>query len=567
VTTKPKIAFIASSNATVLSTPPLVTSNKARAAHGLPLRRHAAGTPPRFDPLRPQRLAAPAVVYVEQFSAHPLERDAADLYGPPDGYIDGRGDFHPTRVNADDKPVFRIELRPEDGLYPLPYMATQADGSAWDYDGAGPLASRDRTRQPFFPDGHRLVEEIDRLAIGYDGSADLVSALADIDFHRVAPSSGYAKGLAESDRTDVGRGDIAPETAGVDYFPYRPPHLAAHPLRKTLAVIVNAATRILGTTRYDGVLWAQGSPRIEETLYWLSLLLDTDVPICGVAAQRSHQQVSADGPKNILDAVTLIASRVWSDDAGGNRLGAVLVADQQIYAARDVQKGDARPGGYVATGGHGGIVGGISYENRPVITYVPAARHTRQSHVNLSRLPDQVQAVRKTPADARPVQVSVPIKAADGSLVENAIPHVAIVKDGNYRAEGPPEHISSEADVLALLDTSLNAGELAGFVVEGLSPYGTPTSQSRLAALRLATCHGMPVVQVGRGNNEGFSGAADLLIGGGNLTATKARLLLMACLMRFGSLPTAKDPSKPDSHDLDAIRRSLAAYQQVFDTH
>ncbi len=34
---------------------------------------------PRFDVLRPQRLAAPIMVLVEQFSAHPLERDAAAL--------------------------------------------------------------------------------------------------------------------------------------------------------------------------------------------------------------------------------------------------------------------------------------------------------------------------------------------------------------------------------------------------------------------------------------------------------------------------------------------------------
>lgn len=567
MTTKPKIAFIASSNATLLSTPPLVTSNKARAAHGLPLRRYADGTLPRFDALRPQRLAAPAVVYVEQFSAHPLERDAGELYGPPDGYINARGEFHQVREDASDKPVFRIELRPEDGLYPLPYMALKADGSAWDDDGASSLASRDRTRQPFFPDGNRLVEEIDRLSIGHDGSADLISAHANMDFYRVAPSSGYTKGLPEADRTDLGQGDVPAEKDGIDYFPYRPPHLAMHPTRTTLAVIVNAATKILSANCYDGVLWAQGSPRIEETLYWLTLLLDTDVLICGVAAQRSHQQVSADGPKNILDAVTLIASRAWSSDAGDNRLGVVLVSDQQVFSARDVQKGDARPGGYVATGGHGGILGGISYDNRPVIRYVPTARHTRQSSVNLSRLPQQVLSVRKTRSEPHPVQITVPIKTADGSLIGDAIPHVSIVKDGNYRADEPPYHISSEVDILALLDATLSSGVLAGFVLEGLSPYGTPTSRSRLSALRFATYNGMPVVQVGRGNNEGFSAPSDLMIGGGNLTATKARLLLMACLMRFGSLPPAKDPSKPQEDELDAIRRSLQAYQAVFDTH
>ena len=127
---KPRIAHLAGSNATIKNTPPLVTSNKARARHALPLLTNPGGSPARFDALRPQRLAAPAVVYVEQFSAHPLERDAAELYAPPDGWLDGTGAFHEARQGPDDVPVYRIELRPEDGVYPLPYMARQADGSA-----------------------------------------------------------------------------------------------------------------------------------------------------------------------------------------------------------------------------------------------------------------------------------------------------------------------------------------------------------------------------------------------------------------------------------------------------
>ena len=35
----------------------------------------------------------PHKVYVEQFSAHPLEGDAAELYGPPDGYLHTDGTF------------------------------------------------------------------------------------------------------------------------------------------------------------------------------------------------------------------------------------------------------------------------------------------------------------------------------------------------------------------------------------------------------------------------------------------------------------------------------------------
>src|SRR5206468_9428139 len=67
-------------------------------------------------------------VYVECFSAHPLEEDAAELCGPPDGYLDAEGVFHPERTSPQDKAVFEVRILPEDGLYPLPYMARKADG-------------------------------------------------------------------------------------------------------------------------------------------------------------------------------------------------------------------------------------------------------------------------------------------------------------------------------------------------------------------------------------------------------------------------------------------------------
>jgi hypothetical protein len=123
---KTRIAHLAGPTATIQNTPPLVTSNKARAKRGLPLLKDADGAALRHDALRPQRLAAPAKVYVEQFSAHPLESDVAELYGPPDGYI-GRTAFRTHRQSPSDKAVYEIELKPEDGLYPLPYMAIQAD--------------------------------------------------------------------------------------------------------------------------------------------------------------------------------------------------------------------------------------------------------------------------------------------------------------------------------------------------------------------------------------------------------------------------------------------------------
>jgi len=90
-----------------------------------------------------------------------------------------------------------------------------------------------------------------------------------------------------------------------------------------------------------------------------------------------------------------------------------------------------------------------------------------------------------------------------------------------------------------------------------------------MAALIQAVQKGMPVVRVGRGNHEGITSTNpnDLFIEGNNLTATKARLLLMACLMRFGSLRIPVDPDNPTKPELDAIRSKITQYQGIFDSH
>ena len=87
---------------------------------------------------------------------------------------------------------------------------------------------------------------------------------------------------------------------------------------------------------------------------------------------------------------------------------------------------------------------------------------------------------------------------------------------------------------------------LAGFVAEGGTPYGQVGSDVD-RALRRAALQGMPVVKVSRGNADGFVPAelTPLAIAGGNLTATKARLLLMAALLKLGALPAAKDAEHP----------------------
>ncbi|TCR71015.1 asparaginase domain-containing protein [Rhizobium sp. BK376] len=560
---KIRIAHMAGPTATIQNTPPLVTSNKARLRKGLAPLLGNDGSISTFDALRAQRLAAPVKVYVEQFSAHPLEADTAELYADPDGYIDSEGNFSRERKSAGDKPVYEIELTPEDGLYPLPYMAMQKDGAPWEEEATAPGSPL--SRQGFFPDGSRSFEEIDRLSIGVDGKVNMIGGRAEVDFYRVAPPGGFTKGLASADRADTGEGDVATERLGWDFFAYKPYHLAKAPPRPMLAKITNDVQAIMSSGKYDGAIWTQGSPQVEETAYWFNLLIDTNLPIACNAAQRPQGQVSNDGPANIVDSVTYIESRIWDDGAGNNRVGTIVLQEQQFFAAREVAKVDARPGGYVATGGHGGIMGQITHAGAPYIMYVPAYKHTAKSDVNLTRLPAMVKASKLGPEGIG--TIDIPVKDGTGKLLADAIPSVSIVKDGGYAAEMFGDDPAAEADLDFLIKHKLTSGKLAGFVVEGLVPYGAATSELRTAMLRRASFSGLPVVRVGRGYPEGFADPEPTSIAGLNLTSTKARMLLMACLMKFGSLPAAANPAKPTPEEIAAHRAALAAYQKVFNTH
>ncbi len=563
---KPRIAVFSGPTATIQNTEPLVTSNKARDKYGLPPRANADGSPMRFDVLRAQRLAAPVTVYIEQFSAHPLERDAAELYAPPDGYLDSSGVFHKERTSPKDKPVYEVTLRPEDGPYPLPYMARQANGQPWEMDGTEKNAPAELCRVPFFPDGSRLFEEIDRLSISDEGVGCLLSAKADFDFYRALPSGGYAKGRSAEERTDIGDGDIPAEIRGSDFFPYRPGYLRKEPPMSALARLTNVIQQALRSGKYLGGIWLEGSPFVEETTYWLNLLIDTSVPIVGNSSQRPHGAIGNDGDRNIVDSVDYITSRIWADENGRDCIGAVAILDEQIFTARDVQKADARPGGYVATGGHGGIIGRMGHPGLPQFTFKTIKRHTHNSLVNLTQLPREVQGSRVQ--GSMVVTINVAIKDGEAQLLPTAIPTVTIVKHARYLPVDTSGDASSEVDILARIEKNLRTAPLAGFIAEGSAPFGA-MSNSVDAALKRATFSGMPVVKVARGNTSGFVDATrdPLAIAGSNLTATKARLLLMACLMKLGCLPPASDPAKPSTAEVDETKAKLKQYQEIFDTH
>ena len=527
----PLVAVVAGPTATILNQDPPVTSRLARKVHGLPPALDWHRRPVATDPLHFQRLAAPVTVYIEAHSAHPLEAGAAAQYAPPDGYLDDANAFSKERRSPSDRPVYVATLRPEDGPYPLPYMARRADGGAWERHSpaAGP---GDGVRQTFWPDASCLVAEIERTASHLNGN---LSARARFAFHRAAPSAGPV-----------------PEKAGGDYFPYG--YHEFFPPRPQLAVITNTVQQALAAPDVRGLIWLEGSPRITETLYWLQLVIDTDRPIAGAAAQRPNHRLGADGPQQFVDAVDYILSTAWADEAGRNRTGAVLVSDQRILASREAAKAAGRPGGFTTLGGHGGVLGAV---NGSPLGFFPTRRHGRNSALRLGALPNTVHGFVGT----------VPIKDTQGQLLAAAIPHVETVALPGWFAHGGGADNAVAAQIREAAARVRREAPLGGLVAEGVT--GGHFEEPEAAALDLAALHGVPVAKVGRDAPESFVPAAShrLWIGGGNLTASKARVLLMACLLRFGTLPAAANPAAPTPAERAAIRARLAEFQTVFDTH
>ncbi|ATC66124.1 hypothetical protein CMV30_12800 [Nibricoccus aquaticus] len=548
------MAVFSGPTATIQNNAPLITSNKAREQYGLPLRKDAYGRTLTDWP-RYQRLAAPATIYIEMFTAHPLESQVSELYAAPDGYVNASGEFSKEKKSPSDKPAYAVTLKPEDGLYALPYMGRQSDGSAWESTSTKPGAPFAQSRQTFVPDPSRIFEEIERNGGG-------IFSKADYDFYRGVPAAGYPKGLPAAKRTDIGEGDIAPEKLGEDFFTYGP--YGAAQTRPMLAQAANRMQAALSSGKYAGALWLEGSPTSEGTVYWLNLLVDTPLPISVNSAHRHRGVISADGDGNILDSINYVLSKIWAGPDGKNRLGAVMVQDEMIYSGREIVKGDAHPGGYVATGGYGGILGVMTTGG--YITNVPTRKHTWNSEVRVTALPATIDGLLRH--DGKFHKVPVAIKDAKGELVPKAIPKVAMLKGDNWYDDAGEPNPAGEKGFTATFDMLLEKYPLAGVVAEGLSPYAS-LSRSQDMALEKAVLCGLPVVRVARGDAHALvnTNPNNLFIEGSNAIATKARLLLTAALMKYGPLPHAADPEKPTPAEITAIKEKVKLYQALFDTH
>lgn len=96
--------------------------------------------------------------------------------------------------------------------------------------------------------------------------------------------------------------------------------------------LANRVNELLADSEVDGIVITHGTDTMEESAYFLHLVVKSDKPVVLVGAMRPSTAMSADGPKNLYNAVALASSV----DSKGK--GVMVMMNDRVQSARYVSK-------------------------------------------------------------------------------------------------------------------------------------------------------------------------------------------------------------------------------------
>jgi L-asparaginase len=198
--------------------------------------------------------------------------------------------------------------------------------------------------------------------------------------------------------------------------------------------LAKRVNQLLASSDVDGIVITHGTDTMEETAYFLDLVVKSQKPVVLVGSMRPATAVSADGPGNLYNAVAIAAS------PGARGRGVLVSLNDEIHSARDVTKTDTTsvetfrsPNRGAAGLVHTGKISWFEKSDRRHTSRSEFSVEGRDSlprvdiiyaHANMS--PDLIQAAIKN--GARGLVIA---GVGDGNMTKEAIDLLAgAVKDG-----------------------------------------------------------------------------------------------------------------------------------------
>lgn len=150
-------------------------------------------------------------------------------------------------------------------------------------------------------------------------------------------------------------------------------------MNNTLLLLIAAqALDALRRPDVDGIVITHGTDTLEETAYFLDLVLPLGKPVVLTGAMRPATALSPDGPLNLYNAVLLATKPL------AHQRGVMVLMNDQVHAARFVTKGHTTQPDAFRSADHGCL--GLIANGQLHMAQSPLARTGAADHFDASAL-------------------------------------------------------------------------------------------------------------------------------------------------------------------------------------
>ena len=259
----------------------------------------------------------------------------------------------------------------------------------------------------------------------------------------------------------------------------------------TPAIMLELAQQVearLQDENVSGVVITHGTDTLEETAYFLDLILHSDKPVVFVGAMRNSSELSWDGPANLKYAVRAAA------DEQLRGLGVVIVMSEKIIAANEVTKTHTESVDTFQSRDFGPL--GVIDKDRVIL----ARRPTEREHIMTDKIEEHVDLIKAmSGSDSKFVDFAVE-QGTRGLVIEGFgrgnVPPAYVPAIERAVNKGIPVVITSRCPRGRVLDTYAYDGAGKTLTIRGAILGGMLPSHKARVKLMLALGAGWSVEQI-----------------------------------------------------------------------